>query len=161
MTVPKNSNSKEYIAVLELLGGVKKYQGEARKLKVSCIGLYDGLKADDQAEAQNCALVKCIADSAISWIYAPVTTGHLNAENDDEVVVEMAGGEEIENEAGGPGIESDEIVIDIDDEVEEAPVPPQIPYPSDQDQRDTDMGLSTEERPARRREGNSDSYQSR
>ena len=35
MTVPTNTNSKEYIAVLELLGGVKKYSGEARKLKVS------------------------------------------------------------------------------------------------------------------------------
>jgi len=35
MTVPTNSNSKEYIAVLEFLGGVKRYSGEARKLKVS------------------------------------------------------------------------------------------------------------------------------
>jgi len=35
VTVPTNTNSKEYIAVLELLGGVRRYSGEARKLKVS------------------------------------------------------------------------------------------------------------------------------
>lgn len=41
MTIPKKTTSKEYISVLKLLGGVKKYTGETRKFKVSCPALVD------------------------------------------------------------------------------------------------------------------------
>lgn len=69
--------------------------------------------ADIQAEAQNSALVKCIADNAISWIYAPVTKGHVDPNEDgmacgDEVIGDEQHGEErMEEEVG-----SDEIIID-------------------------------------------------
>jgi len=71
-------------------------------------------------------LVKCIADNAISWIYAPITKGHVDAEENDEVVVEgLAGREEVGNDVAGAGVDSDEIVIDIDidDEMEDVPEP--------------------------------------
>ena len=47
ITVPKNTNSKEYIAVLKLLGGVRRYKGEARKRKVSYMVRSNGIKADE------------------------------------------------------------------------------------------------------------------
>jgi hypothetical protein len=36
MTLPKNRLAKEYIAVADLLGGVKRYSGDPRLRKVSC-----------------------------------------------------------------------------------------------------------------------------
>jgi hypothetical protein len=71
--------------------------------------------------------VKCIADNAISWIYAPVTKGHGDVEKDDEVIVEgVAGPQEKLNDGVGAGMDNDEIVIDIDidDEMEDVPEPP-------------------------------------
>jgi hypothetical protein len=52
----------------------------------------------------------------------------LDAEKDDEVVVEIVGGEKTEHEVGGAGVTSDEIVIDIDidDEVEDVPEPDMV-----------------------------------
>jgi hypothetical protein len=124
ITIPKNTNSKEYIAVLDLLGAVKRYKGEVRKLKVSSPARSHGIRANDQAEAQNCALVKCIADNAISWIYAPVTKGHVDVEKDDEVIGDtVAEGGEFKSEVVGAGMDNDEIVIDIDDEMEDVPEP--------------------------------------
>ena len=155
ITIPKNTNTTEYIAVLDLLGGVKRYRGEVRKLKVSYFGSWTMSKADDQAEAQNCALVKCIADNAISWIYAPVTQGHLDAETDDQVIIDgVPDGEMIDNEAAGAGDQSDEIVIDIDDLLGEVSASPQVSRSSDQDQSDTEMEVSREEEAVRKREGN-------
>jgi hypothetical protein len=135
ITIPKNTNSKEYIAVLDFLGAVKRYKGEARKLKVSYIGLSIGSRANDKAEAQNCALVKCIADNAISWIYAPVTKGHVDVDKDDEVIRSaVVEGEENGDEAAGAGVDSDEIVIDIDidDQMEDVPEPASKPNEQDQ-----------------------------
>jgi len=56
-------------------------------------------------------LVKCIADDAISWIYTPVNTGHINT---DHRTVEP-GIESLEGEVG-----TDQIVID--EEVEDEQV---------------------------------------
>ena len=134
---------------------MKRYRGEVRKLKVSYFGSWTMSKADDQAEAQNCALVKCIADNAISWIYAPVTQGHLDAETDDQVIIDgVPDGEMIDNEAAGAGDQSDEIVIDIDDLLGEVSASPQVSRSSDQDQSDTEMEVSREEEAVRKREGN-------
>ena len=78
-------------------------------------------------------MVKCIADNAISWIYAPVTKGQKDAGQDDEVVEEgVAEREGIENEGAGAGMDSHEIVIDIDDEVGDVPEP--APKADEQDQ---------------------------
>jgi hypothetical protein len=48
-----------------------------------------------KADAQNTALVKCIADNAISWIYSPVNQDEIDVsmddmEEDDEKEVPMA-----------------------------------------------------------------------
>jgi hypothetical protein len=114
---------------------VKRYKGETRKLKVSYIDLPNGTRANDQAEAQNCALVKCIADNAISWIYAPVTKGHVDVDKDDEVIRSaVVEGEENGDEAAGAAVDSDEIVIDIDidDQVEDVSEPASKPNEQDQ-----------------------------
>jgi len=112
-------------------------------------------RADEQAEAQNCALVKCIADNAISWIYAPVPQGHLDAEKDDQVIIDgVPDGEMIDNEAAGAGDQNDEIVIDIDDLLGEVSASTQISRSSDQDQTDTEMEVSREEEAVQKREGN-------
>lgn len=73
-----------------------------------------------KAEAQNCALVKCIADNAISWIYAPLTRGHSLPEgHDHEVGGEMTQAEVAEDRAVGVEVGGDEIVID--EEMDESP----------------------------------------
>ena len=56
-------------------------------------------------------MVKCIADNAISWIYTPVNTGHIDLGHGTE----ESGTERLECEVG-----SDEIVID--EEVEDEQV---------------------------------------
>jgi hypothetical protein len=79
--------------------------------------------------------VKCIADNAISWIYAPVTKGHVDVDKDDEVIRSgVVEGEEHGNEAAGAGVDSDEIVIDIDidDQMEDVPEPASKPNEQDQ-----------------------------
>jgi hypothetical protein len=80
--------------------------------------------------------VKCIADNAISWIYAPLTKGHVDVETDDEVIRSaVVEGEENGDEAAGAGVDSDEIVIDIDidDQLEDVPEPASS-VPNEQDQ---------------------------
>jgi hypothetical protein len=74
--------------------------------------------------------VNCIADNAISWIYAPVTKGHVDVDKDDEVIRSAV----VENEAAGAGVDSDEIVIDIDidDQMEDVPEPASKPNEQDQ-----------------------------
>jgi len=58
-------------------------------------------------------LVKCIADDAISWIYSPVTTGHINADLGAERVAIAS----IEGD-----VRSDEIVIDEEFEDEQVSI---------------------------------------
>ena len=99
-------------------------------------------------------MVKCIADNAISWIYAPVTQSHSDAEKDDQVIIEVPDGELIDNEAAGAGDQSDEIVIDIDDLLGEVSASTQISRSSEQDQSDTEMEMSREEEAVQKREGN-------
>jgi hypothetical protein len=78
-----------------------------------------------QAEAQNCALVKSIADDAISWIYAPVTTGHVGPDQptqEAESEVDKGKSTEVPNwghEVSGDDGGSGDIVIDDEIVMEE------------------------------------------
>ena len=107
-------------------------------------------------------MVKCIADNAISWIYAPVTKGHLDAEKDDQVIPEEVPDKDmIRIEAAGTGVQSDEIVIDIDNEMEEGPVSSQVSSLSGENPSDSGMDVSKEGEAARKREGTSNFYHER
>ena len=80
-------------------------------------------------------MVKCIADNAISWIYAAVTKGHVDVDKDDEVIRSaVVEGEGNGDQAAGAGVDSDEIVIDIDidDQMEDVPKPASKPNEQDQ-----------------------------
>ena len=80
-------------------------------------------------------MVKCIADNAISWIYTPVNTGHIDLGHGTE----ESGTERLECEVG-----SDEIVIDeeVEDRLGHAPPgPSHIPLDQETVVRLTEEGM--------------------
>ena len=68
IAIPETPYSKEYIAVVDTLGGMKSWAGEPRITKAS--GSIDEFP-NHQVEAQNAAPVTAMTDGAISWVLHP------------------------------------------------------------------------------------------
>jgi len=71
------------------------------------------------------------------------------------ILDEMPDGDKIRNEAPSAGAQSDEIVIDNDEELEEKPVSPQVSSPGDQCESDNEMEVPREIEAVQRRDGKS------
>jgi hypothetical protein len=101
--LPRNKYTKEYLASVEALGGVRQWTGEPKKLKVSplltksspyvCLSaLYRRIarpwsqRTDScyQGDAQNSTLIKCIAEDALAWVHAPLLSALPQALDEDE-----------------------------------------------------------------------------
>jgi hypothetical protein len=100
-TLPTNKYDKAYLPVVEVLGGVKKWTGIPKRLKVSTPPSthLDQLKLL-QADAQNTTLMRCIAEDAFSWLYDPVLAILPDVEDEGEDINDEEW-EQAQRELGG------------------------------------------------------------
>lgn len=64
-SVPLDTSSAEFKDVVRRLGGEKRWTGQTKRLKVSCML---AIMLNSQAEAQNDAVRQCIADNGLLWV---------------------------------------------------------------------------------------------
>jgi hypothetical protein len=82
-TLPKNRYLNEYVTAVEALGGIKRWSGEPRRLKVSSTSAETSAELKLQADAQNTALVKCITEDGLAWVQAPDVEDHMEIDSSD------------------------------------------------------------------------------